>query len=942
MTFKARRGVLVAASACLCAWMALTGAAAGQDARGIDPNQGESLVEVDLPSKAAAMRLQLEAERYGIEFNDHYLRNNADGSVTVTVFGTEGDFASLRDAGYTLGSTIEGPTTWEARVDEFRAGKRAERRSDAAALDNPITTASQENEIVVLRVDYFENYAGRFLSVEAKDRQGAAAPEGSTYIGPTLSLSWNTGPGTPIDSTPRTMSVNIDPDTTPDTYIEHRQLVRIGAPGAADPPRPTQIRIGSSTGATREADVNVWLGGGLPPMGNFLRDFTTRYMDPTEVYGKLGQLAAEFPNISSLVELPHETNGYQRRAQATMAGANPPGNSVPTALQGGAVVLTSRAWGHEGGNSITAEFRKPDAPNSRLDVDVTGKDIVVDLATDATGAASSTAQQVIKAIDRDREADRLVVAVTYRGNAGEGIVEPRVKTPLSDFLTTATNAHVPRGPFEYSVLRIGKKKKGKHDDDKVGVFLYCQQHAREWATPLTCLETAEQLLRNYAIHAPTRELVDNLDIFILPSSNPDGSHYSMHNFNMQRRNMTNYCVVGGKERDDSRSSHFWRPRIRPDTGLPYVNSDPASRNLWGVDLNRNNTVGTIFDGFIGASHSCTSDVFAGPDEASEPEIRNELWIADKFDNIKFSNNIHSFGGYFMWAPGAYLPDRGEGDLVHANIGVEKYFFAAGDRILNRIKEHRNTAILPERTGPIADVLYSAGGNSADEHWYERDVIAYSFETGADRFVDTSLSAAAAAGTDGIRAANRNGFGPGDRIRIDAGTPNEEIRTVESVAPSNPPFPQPNVTLVESLERDHAAGAVLSGGTLRSAVGFQPAYATEGKHEALEFAAGNYGLLESALDYAKDETPPEVRMTGPSSSSTPIETTFEYVNEPSVIRYTTNGSRPTSRSRLWDSTGPREPGEVFHVTQTTTFRWRAEDIKGNVSTGSARFEITGSQ
>jgi hypothetical protein len=71
---------------------------------------------------------------------------------------------------------------------------------------------------------------------------------------------------------------------------------------------------------------------------------------------------------------------------------------------------------------------------------------------------------------------------------------------------------------------------------------------------------------------------------------------------------------------------------------------------------------------------------------------------------------------------------------------------------------------------------------------------------------------------------------------------------------------------------------------------------------------------------------------------PIETTFEWINEPSVIRYTTDGSRPTSSSTLWDSTGPREPGETFHVTETTTFRWRAEDIKGNVSTGKQRFVI----
>src|ERR687896_1505168 len=465
--------------------------------------------------------------------------------------------------------------------------------------------------------------------------------------------------------------------------------------------------------------------------------------------------------------------------------------------------------------------------------------------------------------------------------------------------------------------------------------------APENGTPLTCLETAEQLLRNYAIDPATKELVDNLDIFILPSSNPDGSHFSMYNFNSQRRNMTTHCVVGGKETDDPFAANFWTPRTPPGSTTPYTAIDPAARNAWGVDMNRNNTVGTIFDGFIGASHSCISDVYAGPSEASEPEIQNELWVADTFENIKFSNNIHSFGGYFMWAPGTYLPDRSEGEAVHANIGVEKYFFDAGDQILNRIKEHRNTAILPERTGPISDVLYSAGGNSADEHWYERDVIAYSFETGADRFVDTSLSVAATAGATGIRAANRTGFGPGDRIRIEPG-PNEEVRTVESVAQPNTPSGQPNVFLAEPLERDHPAGAVLSGGTLQSAVGFQPPYATEGKHEALEFAAGNYGLLESAFDYAEDETPPEVRMPGPSSSSTPIETTFEYVNEPSVIYYTTNGSRPSERSRIWDSTGPREPGETFHVTRTTTFRWLAKDIKGNESTGSDTFVITGSQ
>jgi hypothetical protein len=919
----------------LCA-LALAGAAAAEadEARGIDPNQSESLVEVNLPSRAAAERLQLRAESYGVAFNDHYLRLNPSGTVTAMVFGTEDELVALDAAGYELGETIEGPRLWRARIAERQTEVRQENRAESAALDETITPQSHLEEIVVLRVDYFENYAGRFLSVEAKDRLGGAAPTGSQYIGPTLSLSWNIGTG-PIASPPRVMGVNIDSDTTPDTYIEHRELVRIGEVGSSDPARPTRIRIGSSTGVAVEADVNVWLGGGLPPMrSGFLKDFTTRYLDPTETYAKVADLAAEFPNISELVTLPYRTNGYQRRAQAIMNGAAPPGNSVPTAQQGQAVVLTSRAWGHEGGNDITAEFRNPNVPDSPLGVTVSGNAILVSLGTDSTGALVSTAAQVVGAINASPAASQLAVALTYRGNAGAGIVQPGPQVSLSDFLSTPTNAHVPRGPYEYSVLRIGKRR----DGSRVGVFLYCQQHAREWATPLTCLETAEQLLRNYAIDPRTRELVDNLDIFILPSSNPDGGHYSIHNFNSQRKNMTNQCVVGGKETDDPFAPDYWTPRVNPGTGLPYVNSDPASRNLWGVDENRNNTVGTLFDGYIGASYSCTSEVYTGPAEASEPEIKNELWVADTFKNIKFSNNIHSFGGYFMWAPGTYLPDRSEGEAVHANIGIEKYFFAAGDRILNRIKEHRGTAILPQRTGPIADVLYSAGGNSADEHWYRRNVIAYSFETGADRYLNTTLSVASDAGATGIRAQNRNGYDTGDQIIVDAGSANAETRIVASVVNPNPASPAPNVLLTQPLSLAHPAGAMLGGGTLQQGVGFQPDYSTEGKHEALEFAAGNYGLLESAFDYARDQAPPQVRMTGPTVSRQPVDTTFVYVNEPAVIRYTTDGSRPTEASPLWDATGPREPGEVFHVTTTTMFRWRAEDIKGNVSTGEHRIVI----
>ena len=941
----ARTGLL---AAMVVAAFATAGSAGAQEAeRGIDPNQGESLVEVYLDSKAAAIELQLAADDHGISFNEHYLRHDGNGGVTVTVFGSEQELQALEAAGYSVGRVIEGPATWRERAADWQADVKAEKSAEQAALAQAGDVAPADTgEIVVLRADMFENYAGRFLSVEAKTRLAAVLPSGGVYTGPTLVLAWNRGAGTAVDSDPRTMNVNIDTDTTPDTYIEHRILVRIGDAGTSTPPSPTTIRIGSSTGEAKEAPVAPWLDGGLPPMAStFQTGFHTRYMDPTEVYARFDALAEEFPNLAEMITLPNKTNGYQRRAQALMAGLTNPagvGNLSATAATQ-AVILTSRAWGHEGGNALTAEFRNPGAANSPLTVSFTNdKDLVVNLATGPTGALTSTAAQVAAAINASPAAFAKMIAQTYRGNAGGGIVQARPFGSLSDFLTTATNAHVQRGPFEYSVMRI-RTKAG--NDERVGVFLYCQQHAREWATPLTCLETAEELLRNYGTDKTTRKLLDTLDIFILPSSNPDGAHYSMHNFNSQRRTMTNWCMHGSLETDDPTAGNFWTPR--PNTlpgGAPQWSNDSAARNTWGVDMNRNNTFGTLIDGYIGASASCTSDVFAGPFEASEPEIQNELWIADTFKNIKFSNNIHSFGGYFMWAPGAYLPNRDEGQAVHANIGVEKYFFEAGDRILNRIKDVRNTVILPERTGPIADVLYSAAGNSADEHWYNRGVIAYSFETGADRFggiEQANVQVASAAGATGVRSNNRNLFTPLEKVTFDPGLPTEETRVVATVSNPNTTSPAANMTFTQPLQFAHAVNAVMRGEDLtQTGVGFQPPYDTEGKFEALEFAAGNYGLLESAYDYAKDETAPEVVMTGARQSSSPITTTFQWVNEPSVIRYTTDGSNPASSStaELWDSTGTREPGESFVVSATTTFRWLATDIKGNTSTGQAKFLI----
>jgi len=802
-------------------------ASIGDDsAPGVPPQPpDEAVVEFRLPNREAVGLLAA----VGADLAE-YLRENEDGSVTVHALVTPGLRAYYESLGFQAGATIEDGSTWEAAKAERAATIAAEKRSRDAAEQGTAASAATTpgrrpgdlsaagfdsgGEVMILRADYFTNYAGEFLSVAARTSLGTSTG------GPTLAMAWKEPGGN------YGMAFTMAKYADAGQYLYHRLLVRVGALNGAP---PTTVRVASSTGSVAEGQVNPWVGGGLPPVADgYLKGFVTHYMDPIEARQRINALAAEFPDLAEIINLPYLTNGYQRKSMATMAGTTGIGSLPRTEQLPQAVVLFTGAWGHEGGNDVQVEFLDPNAADSPLAVSVVGSRITVRLAADSTGALASTAAQVRDAINNDPAAAALVTAYTWAGDAGDGIVPPRTLVNLSDFLRAP--ASVPRGPFQEQMIRIGKHR----DGSTVGVFIFGEQHAREWTTPLVCLETAERLLRNYAIDPTTRSIVDNVDIFLLPTSNPDGSLYSFYDYSMQRKNLTCYC---------------------PPTTLAGM---PPYRGSWGVDLNRNSTVGSVYDGYEGASTDPLDPLYAGPAEASEPETRNEMWVVDTYANIRFSNNIHSYGGYFMWAPGAYIL-AGRVTLPAPNIGIEAYFFSGADLILNRIKEERGTVIFPECTGPVTDVMYSAAGSSADDQWYRKGIISYAFETGADRFVSTPW------------------------------------------------------------------------GLQLMAVGFQPEFAAEGRYEVLEFASGNYGLFEAALQYACDTEPPVANIVPDGGvSQTPIRATFQYGNEPSVIYYTLDGSTPTTSSTTWNATGPRQPGRVFLFDETTTIKWIAQDIKGNLS------------
>ncbi|MEU5720750.1 M14 family zinc carboxypeptidase [Micromonospora sp. NPDC047738] len=593
-----------------------------------------------------------------------------DNGIEVHAILSPEESQALRDMGFDVQDAISDQNDYAENMTERAATMRA--LTAAAASTDTLT---------MLRAEWFTSLENQlFLNIEVKSSAGTD----STTV---LTASWDSGAGTEIGSGgTATMSRFTDAGQ----YMYHRFSNPVAISAA-----PAKATITSNKGGSVTVDVSKWLGSPRKVTGNhpYVSDFVDHYMDATEVTARISSLAAEFPKLTQLIDLPYKTNGYRRQAQAQFGTAS-----------ASIVYVTSKAYGSEGGNDITMSLVNPGVANAPLTVGVSGRAVTVNLATNGSGAISSTAAQVVAAVNGNADAAKLLTASTYRGNVGAGVVAAAAVTRLTDNLKAP--ASVSRDPFQMKALRIGKQR----DGSKVGVFLYCQEHAREWVTPLVCVETAERLLRNYAKDPNTRKLVDDLDIFILPTVNPDGSHYSMYDYNMQRRNMTNYC--------------------------PATSADPANRNAWGVDLNRNFSIGSVYDGYNGGSTSCTSDTYAGPSKLSEPEARNEVWLVDTFPNIKFAMNNHSYGGYFMWPPGAYKT-AGREVLPRVDQGTEAFFWTSSDYILSRVQEHRGTGIWPGRTGPVTDVLYSAAGNSADEHWYNRGIIGWDFEVGADVYNPTT-------------------------------------------------------------------------------------------------------------------------------------------------------------------------------------------------------------
>ena len=453
------------------------------------------------------------------------------------------------------------------------------------------------------------------------------------------------------------------------------------------PAQPTKITATSSLGGvSRVVKPSAWPGATPPELpSGYQKDFIDAYMTPTDIKSRVARLGRQYPDLVDVVDLPHKTQGYRRTATAYLGD--------PASA---AVVVESVQFGDQGPNGWQVKAVNPGKPNRPAQATWRDRVLTVSLATDASGAVISTTDQVAALITA-RFPQRFS-AFVEDGSAGK--VMP-VAGPAT--MDDGLDGSVSRKPWTVQALRIGVHR----DGSRIGVLAYSQEHAREWATPLVTLEFAERLLANYATDAETRQLLEDVEVFVIPVVNPDGANYAFNDASFQRKNLSNHCTGAAR--------------------------DPRNADSWGVDVNRNYTVGSVFDGYVGASTTnCLSGTYAGTAELSEAESNNVIDLAKAHDNIRFAMNVHSYGGYFMWPPGAYaMPGRVTLPRPSAEEGA--MFQASAKRIVGAIAASRGTVTWPSRTGPVADVLYSAAGNSADQLYYELGIYAWDFEVGNDRW-----------------------------------------------------------------------------------------------------------------------------------------------------------------------------------------------------------------
>jgi hypothetical protein len=233
------------------------------------------------------------------------------------------------------------------------------------------------------------------------------------------------------------------------------------------------------------------------------------------------------------------------------------------------------------------------------------------------------------------------------------------------------------------------------DEAEPEVLFTHNQHAREHITVEMAVYLLHLFTDNYAGDATIKNLVDNREIWILPSLNPDGAEYDV----------------------SSGSYQWWRKNRQPNNGSGNV----------GTDLNRNWDYKWGCCG--GSSGSPSSETYRGPSPASAPEVKVvsgfvNSRVIDGKQQITAGIDFHSFSELVLWPYGYTEADTDDGMTTDD----AKTFQTLGTAM----------ADLNGYTPEQASDLYITDGSIDDYLWGTQKIYGYTFEMypvsgGADGF-----------------------------------------------------------------------------------------------------------------------------------------------------------------------------------------------------------------
>jgi murein tripeptide amidase MpaA len=264
-------------------------------------------------------------------------------------------------------------------------------------------------------------------------------------------------------------------------------------------------------------------------------------------------------------------------------------------------------------------------------------------------------------------------------------------------------------------------------EDRRGVLLVGGTHSRELMNPDAIVELAVDLLVSYALNRDIlyggrtwtandiRIILETLDLWLVPCSNPDGRNYVMTIDNMWRKNR----------------------RDNPNTTCDGVDLNRNLDFLWGVTQGQ-------------TSCSPCSDVYCGPSAFSEPETRNIKSLLDA-RRIDCFVDVHSYSELILY-PWGHAPTQTvdptkrftglpSGTCVPiGQPGYQEYmpprdllrFQTVGQRVVNaisavrgRVYTNQPSVALYPTTGTHSDYVYSR--HIADPNL--RKTYGYTFESG---------------------------------------------------------------------------------------------------------------------------------------------------------------------------------------------------------------------